>query len=382
MKTNTTAAWLLGACSFAGMAHGQSGIILYGIVDAAVTTTDQGGPASAKQVSLSSGIMSGSLFGLQGKEELGGGMRAIFQLEASYESDTGAMKTYYGNPNTATPGATGGAPVTGLFNRRAFVGLEGRYGSLALGRDYTPIYFTVLDGDSLKFGSYGNMQSVVLLSGTGSDRFGRASNALFYTAPRYGAVQARLMASLGSESSGAPGSAPGNANRMWGISLSHEAQGLIVSGAYQRIALPLVAGTPLAFTGQSGTRSDASVAAKYVTGNYTLSGGYFRTLLPAPRSDGDALWLGGAVRMGVASVSFNLQRLRQQALQGGTKQGTGLGIAYMYTLSKRSTLYASYGQMNNNGAAAFSVLSGDTAVAAAGPGAQVRALALGTRHLF
>ena len=382
MNKITTPALLLVACSLAGAAHGQSGITVYGIVDAAVTATDQGGPGSAKVMSLSSGIMSGSLFGLQGKEELGGGMRAIFQLEASYESDTGAMKTYYGNPSTATPVATGGVPVTGLFNRRAFVGLEGGFGSLTLGRDYTPIYFTVLDGDSLKFGSYGNMQSVVLLSGTGSDRFGRASNALFYTAPRIGTLQARLMASLGSESGGAPGSPPRDANRMWGVSLSHAAGGLFVSGAYQHIALPLVVGVPLTFTGQTGTRSDTSVAAKYVLNDYTLSGGYFRTLLPTPRGDGDALWLGGAMRMGVGMLSLNLQRLRQQALLGATKQGTGLGVAYMYTLSKRTTLYASYGQMNNNGAAAFSVLSGDTAVTPAGAGALVRALALGTRHLF
>lgn len=382
MKKITPRTWLLAACSLAGAAHGQSGITVYGIVDAAVTATDPGGPASARVMSLSSGIMSGSLFGLQGKEELGGGMHAVFQLEASYESDTGAMKTYYGNPSTATPAAPGGAPVTGLFNRRAFVGLEGRFGSLALGRNYTPIYFTVLDGDSLKFGSYGNMQSVVLLSGTGSDRFGRASNALFYAAPRLGTVQARLMASLGAESGGAPGSPPGDANRMWGVSLSHDARGLTVSGAYQRIALPLVAGAPLAFTGRTGTRSDTAVAARYVQGGYTLSGGYFRALLPTPRSDGDALWLGGAVRMGADTLSLNLQRLRQQALPGGTKQGTGLGLAYMHALSKRSTLYASYGQMHNQGAAAFSVLSGDTAVAPAGPGAFVRALALGTRHLF
>ncbi len=79
MKKITPRTWLLAACSLAGAAQGQSGITVYGIVDAAVTATDQGGPASARVMSLSSGIMSGSLFGLQGKEELGGGMRAVLQ---------------------------------------------------------------------------------------------------------------------------------------------------------------------------------------------------------------------------------------------------------------------------------------------------------------
>ncbi len=95
---------------------------------------------------------------MEGNEALDGGLHALFRLEAGFDADTGAAKTYSCNPASATPAAPGGTPLNGLFNRRATVGLGGPWGSLTAGRDYTPLYWAAMDGDVQGLKLYGNLQ--------------------------------------------------------------------------------------------------------------------------------------------------------------------------------------------------------------------------------
>jgi len=122
-------------------AHAQSAVTLYGIVDtgigyqnSATTLSPTSGAASARpspggssQVKMINGIWAGSRFGLKGSEDLGGGTKAIFQLEEGFNSATGAQS------------------VSGLaFNRQAWVGMtNGTFGTLTAGRQYTS-YYTLL----------------------------------------------------------------------------------------------------------------------------------------------------------------------------------------------------------------------------------------------
>jgi predicted porin len=353
---------------------------LYGVVDAGLNLIDNG---SATSASMKSGIISGSQFGLRGTEDLGSSLRAVFQLEASFESNSGAYKPYFGDPSSATAQAPNGAPGKG-FNRRAFVGLEGRYGMLQLGRDYTPLYWAVLDSDPLKLGSYGNMQQIVLLSGTGSDRFGRTSNAAFYTSPRVAGLRGRLMASLGPAAArSASDGPPRSASRMIGASVDYTQHGLTLNGAYQLLRLPEIAGSPAAYTGATGLRRDMLVGLKYASGDYTAAGGYFRVRHPGRSGDGSDIWVGASLRLGAGVLAFNVQRMRQD-VPGRSRPGeaTVLGLSYIHALSRRFSLYASYGMVNNGANAAFSLLSSDTAVAPAARGEDIRALGVGMRYVF
>lgn len=367
---------------FSTASYAQSSVTFYGSVDAGVGYTSNGAVKGSNTLSVNSGVLAGSKFGFLGVEDLGGGLKAKFQLEAGFDSDTGALKTYPGNYAAATPTATGGAPINGLFNRRSYVGLDGAYGSVYVGRDYTPSYYALLNSDVQRMTLYGNLQETVFLTGTAGERFGRASNAVFYTSPTLRGFLVHAMYSFGSESAGGTGNPPADANRMWGLSGHYTVGGLAASLSYQQLRLPMVAGIPLSFTGSTGTRDDMVIGARYTFGDYSLGTGYFMVKQPTPNNDASDVWLGGTMKLGTGTISMQLQRMRQQAAIGEAKKANIFSVSYVYPFSKSTALFASYGQVNNSSASAITLIAGDSTVAPGVTGADIRALALGIRHHF
>ena len=88
---------------------------------------------------ITDGTRTTNRWGLRGSEDLGGGLKANFNLEGQYGSDTGALGSSPGTGSGPTlGGTTGSANVNqGLFQRKAIVGLSGANWSVDLGRDYT-----------------------------------------------------------------------------------------------------------------------------------------------------------------------------------------------------------------------------------------------------
>ncbi|WP_395062809.1 porin [Paraburkholderia silvatlantica] len=103
------------------VAHAQSSVTLYGLVDAGITYTNNAVSSTGHGalVQFTSGSSQGDRWGVTGKEDLGGGLKAIFTLESGFQLSNGAL-------------AQSGL----LFNREAFVGLDGRFGTLTVGRQY------------------------------------------------------------------------------------------------------------------------------------------------------------------------------------------------------------------------------------------------------
>lgn len=106
----------------AGVAHAQSSVTLYGVVDEGIQyTNNQGGKTSW---AMSQGGLGSSKWGLTGSEDLGGGLHAIFKLENGFNPSNGAL----GNNGA-------------LFGRMAYVGLSSdRYGEVRLGRQYDLLF--------------------------------------------------------------------------------------------------------------------------------------------------------------------------------------------------------------------------------------------------
>lgn len=114
MKKSLLALAVLGA--FVGAASAQSSVTLYGRLDLSVAKNVG---SAAKQMQNGSG----SRLGVRGVEDLGGGMSAFFQAEHRFNADTGAM-----------------SDTSRMWGGRSVVGLQGGFGKVSLGREYTTAF--------------------------------------------------------------------------------------------------------------------------------------------------------------------------------------------------------------------------------------------------
>lgn len=161
MKKSLIALAVLG--SVAGVAQAQSSVQLYGIVDAYVGSVKSGVGASSTTV-LDSGGLSPSRWGLQGSEDLGGGLKANFNLEQGFNSDTGNATTQNG------------------FSRAAWVGLSGSFGEVQYGRNATAYD----DVSASAFPSFDSILSAEYYVFRSTNYTDFASNTLKYISPSFG----------------------------------------------------------------------------------------------------------------------------------------------------------------------------------------------------
>lgn len=120
MKKATLALAALAATSSAAWA--QSSVTLYGIVDVAVRYTSNANAGTSTKTVVPGG-MSQSRLGVNIVEDMGGGLKALANLEHRLQSDTGAVS---GNPD---------------FWRQAWVGLQSsEFGQIRLGRQYNILF--------------------------------------------------------------------------------------------------------------------------------------------------------------------------------------------------------------------------------------------------
>lgn len=170
----------------AGIAQAQSSVQIYGIVDTGVAYSSTAAAptavnprATGHYAGIDSGLLQSSRIGFRGKEDLGGGLNAIFVLEGGLNIDNGSFQQ-------------GGIP----FGRRSVVGLEGRsFGTLQVGRrkDFTDEVAEPYSSIT-PFGTY-----IVRVHDNNLDRIGgnRANNMLYYSTPNWGGFRANVTFGLG-----------------------------------------------------------------------------------------------------------------------------------------------------------------------------------------
>lgn len=108
---------LVAALATAFSATAAAQVTLYGRVDLSVAQQAD----AVKNTELRNG--SGSRFGVRGTEDLGDGLKAVFQLEHRFNADTGSQSN-----------------ATRFWEGKSIVGLEGGFGRLTLGREENPAY--------------------------------------------------------------------------------------------------------------------------------------------------------------------------------------------------------------------------------------------------
>ncbi|MFP3558533.1 porin [Paraburkholderia sp. SIMBA_049] len=159
------------ALTIAAAAHAQSSVTLYGRLDAGLeymsgvptgSLATGAATGSTHRFRAESGDWGTSLWGMKGVEDLGGGNKALFQLEGSFNTMTGA-------------GPGGG----GLFNRWATVGVSNdNYGTVLLGRE---LFISNGLWDFDPFGQ-SNWSSASLVRGR---NWPASSNNISYQSPKF-----------------------------------------------------------------------------------------------------------------------------------------------------------------------------------------------------
>lgn len=237
-----------------------------------------------------------SRFGVKGSEDLGNGLKAIFQYEWSVDS--------------SDAGTLGG--------RLAFVGLTGGFGTVAIGRQWTPYYGAVDKTDVFNLGDFNNMALST----------GRTGNALAYVSPNFSGFNAALAFVMNN------GDATDIEDTIdaTNLSLNYNNGPLSVGFGYHTAE----ATTAVADTDIWG------ISAKYNFGAFALIGQYEESEVGAVDSDAFNL---------VAEAYFgnNTVRVLYAEKDMGATDADEWAIGFQHNFSKRTRVYAEYGSEDNAG---------------------------------
>jgi GBP family porin len=337
MKLNWMAATFTGGLALlvGSQALAQSSVTLYGIIDAAAERASTGAGASVTR--LVSGQGSASRLGFRGTEDLGGGMRAIFNLEMGLNVDNGTGS-----------GAGGGLQ----FNRQSWVGLAGSWGQLTLGRQFRPEARAVFGMDPFDAGSVASPPN------TYSNTVFRVDNAIVFETPRMVGFLGRVMYAFGENAGGVSG-----ALNDVGASLQYSQGPLYLAYGFdsQRNAAA------------SDRRTWHSVGGAYDFGVAKLYGAYRLREEDAAALDQTSYWIGIGVPVGALTLQATVGRVNDKTLMDRDAKGWSVGAEYL--LSKRTDIYMRGAKLRNHNGATFGL---DNGIAGPAPSS----LAVGVRHRF
>lgn len=415
---------LVGAC-LAGPALAQTSVQIYGVADAGIMW-QRGGPTK-----LISGGADGSRLGFKGTEELGGGYKAIFNLEARIELDTGLQVPTLVNDNqgyyltrgmgalpptvlssvrTALQPKGGPAvnPENALFDRTAMVGMITPMGAILLGRMYTPGYEVFAAADAFEAGTGGTWGSIT--GGTagftalGADiRSQRSAQYRIVLPNGIGAV-----AMIGGKNSGYLG----RYNKFRSVNVTYKANGWDVgvgyNHGYDQDDRPSLRTTTVGgsytwsdfkfFAGVHNQKNTHSVLVRDYIGGWdtqiaprlaplgaataaALRTVFVNNITVNAQQDALSYQVGMHYRMGPGRVVASVAR--QNDRTPSNSDATLLAVGYNYFLSKRTDLYTVASFIRNENEAQYSpATAGSPGGFTKAPGEDGRAFQVGVRHRF
>lgn len=313
MKKSLLALAVLGA--FAGAASAQTNVTVYGIVDAAIERSDFDGQGTTWSLTdgNSNFNKNGSRLGFKGTEDLGGGLSAFFVLENGFNVDNGQM----GQGNR-------------IFGRQAFVGLQGGFGAVKLGRQYTPMFIALDTIDPFNTGFAGNIGNLFSANGV------RTDNTINYSLSAAG-FSGQLAYTLGEQTTGASDA------RQIGLGLGYANGPINVQFAYHDAN-----GTPAA---------PADTKTALIGGYYDLRVVKVHAGFQSDETEAGALttvdnrnWmLGVSAPVGAGYVMASY--VRQDDRLAANADADQFGLGYVHNLSKRTNVYTSYARLNDKSAA-------------------------------
>jgi predicted porin len=356
MNKKLIALAVAGACvAPAAMAQTANPVTLYGRVYATFESVEaKAGSTSSAVVRRNRVSDQASMFGIRGTEDLGGGLKAFFQLETAFKPDQ----------NDTTFAA-----------RNSGVGLQGGWGSLLLGRWDTPFKVTTIAVDPYGDLTLGGITAALSGSGVAGTQAGfdrRDQNVVQYWSPTWAGLAVRL-----SYSANETRTATTNP-RSNGGSLTWTGGPVYVGYAYHELK-------DQPFGSGSAAVTPPKQSAHALFGNFSFGPIKLGAIYEKIKRDGfsdQKAWMGNIVwTMG------NLQLIYQYSdAKDGGPTGTSTepsckvhapGIQYNFT--RRTFWIAQYVKIDNNSAGTCNFGANTLSIAA---GQDPQGFATGIRHIF
>ncbi|GAA3995372.1 porin [Comamonas faecalis] len=338
----------LAVLSASGLAMAQSSVTLYGVVDTGPTYIK--GDKNVYGLTNYGGTTNSRL-GLRGTEDLGGGLKAIFNLEGGIGTDTGEGKA-----------AGGGFD----FKRTSYVGLEGGFGIVRFGRELTASYLAVS-----RYDPFGD-------TGIGATRFwgngyaARVENGITYYTPNIAGFKLGVNYGFGEQTASRD-------NRYITLGATYDNGPLSVGFGYDKLNGNRVGGlNPAAedlTTWQLGGSYDlgaAKLAAAYKNTKYKDDLGNSEKL--------KSYMLGVTAPVGAGKIKAAYSHYKWS---DSSAKANEFSLGYVYDLSKRTAVYGTYAYLKNKNGATFGLNAGNLATSAGltASGKQ-QGLQVGIRHAF
>jgi predicted porin len=354
MKKHLLALAALAAVS--GVAVAQSNVTIYGILDTSIHTIDKVNTSNQRATQMSTATWLPSVFGFTGTEDLGGGLKAKFQLESDINTQNGANN---GN----------------LFRRISTVGLSSeQFGSITAGRQINQLFLQSFL-NNVRLAHSGSMAVVggLKYSGSANDNTDTGifqSNTIAYTTPTFNGLNATLTKQLG----GVAGNTNKASSYSYGVNYTNG---------------------PLALVGVHEEHKDVNgvaqnrntlLGAKYTIGAVQLNVGHTTYKDPSgtPTVDTKALEVGAAYSFTPSLVgALNHISFKDHV---ANKTPTIDTLSLKYALSKRTSLWTMVAKSDGKDSVALTTLYGvavsGVSGATGGNTGKVTATSVGVTHTF
>jgi general bacterial porin, GBP family len=329
-----------------GAAFADSNVTVYGVADAywaSVKTTDQD-----RYYAVNSAGLSGSRLGFKAVEDLGNGTSALAVIEYGFSMDDG-------NRVAGTD--------SGLAARQKLVGLTGNWGTAVAGYAQTAGYDFACATTPFAGSALDPQKAVgagVLLSCGNS---GRAGNALAYISPSFGGATFAYNHSRVTEGAGAADKKNDVSANL--LAATYVGGPVTVNAVFAKIsdsdeiAPTIVGGKSIKEFGLRGS---------YNLGVASLFASYQNKDTSGVDNKDNTFTVGVAVPVGAGTIVADYARSTLKESAGTDKnKKDSFAVAYLHSLSKRTTAYAGYNQTNNK---------------TVDPTIKTGTLAVGLRHTF
>ncbi|OIQ68496.1 outer membrane porin protein 32 precursor [mine drainage metagenome] len=306
MKKSLIALAVLAA---SGAAFAQSTTTVYGVLDTyfgSNKNTDALGVETTQTV-LNAGGISHNRWGFKGSEDLGGGLKANFQLEQGFSMDKG----------TADSAAQ-------QFSRYAYVGLSGSFGEIKLGKTGTAYDDIQGNADAVFDSSFSPVYYVF----ASTNYIWTPSNSFMYVSPTFGGFSAEFSNALDEKTAGTP--------YVGSFNIAYAAGPFAASLGYQ---------TQKVYTVDLNDTNFTRLNVAYDFGAAKLMGSYGKVAYnDVTKGDANEYQLGVDVPVSAALTVSGSYAESKIAAVGATAEvkSTGFGLGASYSLSKRTSIYGGY----------------------------------------